>query len=379
MMKMTKKGIYIHIPFCDKKCSYCDFTTMIGQEEKREFYTQLLLKEIDLYKDNTQYIDTVYLGGGTPSLLPSSFMKMIIDKIQDSFIIAENSEITIEANPNTIDLKKIIEYRKMGINRISLGVQCFQRENLKLLGRNYDPEKVVEDVRLIREGGIDNLSLDMIYGIPNQNSDHIKEDLFFIDQLKPDHISWYNLIIEEKTVFGSLYRKGKLSLPSEEEESDIYLFICEELRKRNYKQYELSNFAKKDRKSKHNLKYWHNEEYYGFGLGASGYLRNLRYKNHSNYNTYADLLRENKKPIGEKEDVTEETKRFEYIIMHMRLNEGISIDEYKKIFGVDLYKENKMLIDGFIRSGHLEDKRGIIAFTREGYFISNYFLTKINY
>ncbi len=379
-MKTIKKGIYIHIPFCNRKCNYCDFTTIIGKNSADfEKYTSLLLDEIKLYKDPSIKVDTIYIGGGTPSLLPPDNLKRIMDRLSGSFSIQRDSEITIECNPNTIKLEDIKCYKDIGINRVSLGVQCFQNRHLKLLGRDYPFEKIVEDSIIIREGGIDNLSFDLIYGFSGQKMEDIKTDIQYIDQLQPKHISWYNLIVEEMTLFGHLYKKGRLSLPSEKEEEDLYLQICKELEKRSYFQYELSNFSKPGYESKHNLKYWHNEEYYGFGLGASGYLNNMRYKNHTILKSYELSLRSKKFPLEETEELDENTLKFEYIIMHMRLKEGLSLADFEKRFGIDLYHTNEKLIKDFICSGHLVILNGRMFFTQKGFFISNYFLTKINY
>lgn len=380
MMKMIKKGIYIHIPFCDKKCSYCDFTTIIGKDkENYKKYLCLLLQEIDLYKDPSVFVDTIYIGGGTPSLFPWEFIERILCKLNESFSILNNAEITLECNPNTIDYNTIKKYTEVGINRISLGVQCFQNHHLKKLGRMYTREKIIEDCRIIRQGGIKNLSIDLIYGFPKQKKEDILEDLEFIDQIQPEHISWYNLIVEDKTLFGYLYQKGELTLPSDEDEEAFYLLICQELKKRQYKQYELSNFSKPGYASMHNLKYWHNEEYFGFGIGVSGYIEKTRYKNYINMKEYAVSIEKREYPYLEVEELNRETFKFEYIIMHMRLDSGLSLGRFEELFGVDLYLINKTIISEFIESGHLQLQKDRISFTQKGFFISNYFLSKIDF
>lgn len=373
------KGIYIHIPFCDKKCNYCDFTTMIGQLDKSEEYIDLLLKEIDLYSYTNKDIDSIYIGGGTPSLLESKELSRLFNKLRKTFHIASGAEITIEANPATLNKEKIQSYKNFGINRISLGVQCFQDENLKLLGRRYHRVKIIEDIDLLRKEGFQNISIDLIYGFPNQKSEDILEDIEMIKIINPEHISWYNLIVEEKTVFGNLLDRGKLSLPTDEVEEDFYLNIYTELKKLGYLQYELSNFCKENFKSQHNLKYWLNEEYYGFGLGASGYLKQTRYKNEDKYSIYKEKINQGNLPYLQEEKIEGEMLRFEYIIMHMRLSEGFSLKEYQNLYDVDFLKINKNLIQSFIRSGHLEISKDQIYFTPKGFFLSNYFFVVMKY
>ena len=378
MMKKTNKGIYIHIPFCDKKCYYCDFTTLIKKGGAYGEYIDLLLKEIDLYKDPNINVNSIYIGGGTPSLIPAIYVDKLMNKIYHSFHVSKNSEITIEANPKTLSMEKLKSYRHHGINRVSLGVQSADNHLIHQVGRNYIREDILKDISLIRDAGFENLSIDMIFGLPGQTLHHIEEDLSFIYETDLEHISWYNLILEEKTVFGHLYNKKNLNLPNEEVEEEMYYRIVDGLAEMGFDQYELSNFAKTGKESIHNLKYWNLEEYYGFGLNASSYLNKMRMKNESRLKNYKNLLLKDEVPVTERDYINLDKERFEYIIMQMRLSKGLSLKSYEKKFNQDFLQANKNIIKDFHKDNLIKIKDNYIFFTKKGFLLSNYFFVHLD-
>ncbi|QQK07647.1 radical SAM family heme chaperone HemW [Miniphocaeibacter halophilus] len=380
---MKKLGIYIHIPFCKEKCYYCDFITMPYQEKRIDEYFSLLGKEIDMYKEKFKNlkdyeIDSIYFGGGTPSFVNSKYIINLISLLKKTFFIKDNIEFTIETNPDTLDKLKLEDYLNSGINRISLGVQTFNDSILKTLGRNHNSKTILNDIKIIRESGFENLSLDLIMGLPKQKLRDIKNDLKIIKEVSPNHISYYDLIIEKNTRFNKLYKENKLILPTEDENRNFYKEIISSLDKMNLKQYEISNFAIEGFESKHNLKYWNVNEYLGFGIGASGYINNYRYTNEYRYKDYKNKIDKNIIPILEKENLTRENKIFEKIIMNMRLVDGVSLKELNTEFNYNFMEKNKNIIEEYISLNLLNLKNDNLSFTEEGFNISNKFFTDIS-
>lgn len=381
---MKKLGIYVHIPFCKEKCYYCDFITMPYQEKRIGEYFSLLEKEIYMhmgqfknYYDN-YIVDSIYFGGGTPSFVNSKYIVNLISLLKKTFFIKDNIEFTIETNPDTLSKFKLDDYLNSGINRISLGVQTFNDNILNSLGRNHSSDTILNDIEIIRKIGFENLSLDLIMGLPKQKLSDIKNDLQIIKEISPNHISYYDLIIEKNTRFNKLYKEKKLILPTEDENRKFYNKIIYLLNKMCLKQYEISNFAIKGYESKHNLKYWNLNEYLGFGIGASGYINNYRYTNEYRYKEYKNKISNNLLPIYTKEYLTEENKIFEKIIMNMRLTEGLSLTELKTKFNYDLLENNKNIIEKYINLNLLNLKNNQLSFTEEGFNISNKFFIDIN-
>lgn len=376
---MEKIGLYIHIPFCKSKCYYCDFTTMPYQEKRIMEYFELLKDEILLYKNisNDYLIDTIYLGGGTPSYVNSKYIKDLNLLIKKTFNLCENLEYTIETNPETITVEKLNDYKLIGINRISLGVQTFNNKILNNIGRNHKKEDILNSYRLLRDNKFKNISMDLIMGLPGQTIKDIDYDLSMIKELSPEHLSYYDLIIEKNTRLNYLLKNKKIFTPTEEENRFFYHKIIKELQKINLYQYELSNFSKKNFMSQHNLKYWNVEKYLGIGIGASGYLYNTRYTNATKYLDYKNLITNEKKPVIFSEQLTNEDKIFEKIIMNMRLNKGLSIDELKENYNYNIFEKNKELIENFIELNLLILEDGYLKFSENGFNISNKFFVDI--
>ena len=311
-------AIYIHIPFCLKKCAYCDFLSFKMSDKERERYVDALIREIELYP-KFEYT-TIYFGGGTPSLLSVREVERILSVLN----IGERCEITLEVNPKTVDLDRLKLLKKAGINRLSLGIQTFNSKHLKRLGRLHSVEEAVEAYKLAREAGFENISIDLMFSLPEQSLLELKDDLFLLFSLKPEHFSIYSLIWEEGTEFFEKLKKGIYTETDNDLEADMYEYIIDESKKQGYNHYEISNFSYPNKESLHNSKYWENKQYIGVGLGASGYFKNKRYKNDLNFNKYYDRICQGEKPISEIEIIDEETKLiYEYILGLRLINKGI--------------------------------------------------------
>lgn len=349
-------AIYIHIPFCLKKCSYCDFLSFSGTTpEERKRYVENIIKEIKLYP-RFKY-DTVYFGGGTPSLLTPEEIGSIL-KVLD---ISEDAEVTLETNPKTVNLEKLKKFREIGINRLSMGIQSFNEKHLKNLGRLHSVNEGVEAYKMAREAGFENISLDLMFSLPDESKEEVREDLKKLFELNPEHFSIYSLIWEEGTEFMKKLKSGEFSETDNDLEADMYDLIIEESREKGYNHYEISNFAKAGRESRHNSKYWRNMEYLGIGVGASGYFQDIRYKNVDNFHDYYAMIEAGKKPILEEELVDMESRESYKNILGLRLlSEGVeSSPEYSEEFE-DLYRE-----------GYLKKVENRYLLTEKGIFFAN--------
>ena len=357
------KFCYVHIPFCDKKCAYCSFVTYEKTEGKEE-YINYLIKEINLYKTNI--LDTLYFGGGTPSVLDP----LLINKIMNEFELSKNAEITLEFNPEKSYYKNLKEYKNIGINRLSIGCQTFNDDLLKRIGRIHSSNEVLEAFNLARNENFKNINLDLMFALPGQTLENLKEDLNILKKLSPEHISIYSLIWKDGTKFALLKEKGILKQAPEELEAEMYEYIINFLEENGYIHYEVSSFCKKGFESKHNISYWHNENYYGFGLGAAGYLGNIRYSNVTNFKKYYEMLDKNILPRKEEEIITEKKSLEYFLILKLRmLKEGFNMKELEKKFSIESFyisklkelTENKLLF--------IEDN--IYRLTKKGLFLSN--------
>lgn len=373
---MEKIGIYIHIPFCKKKCFYCDFTAFQNLESWIDSYFENLKKEIILYqKDISVEVDSIYIGGGTPTYVDYHYIIELVE-ILKNFDLSNVKEFTIEANPNSLTLEKLKAYKNLGINRISLGVQSFDDKVLKNIGRDHNKEIVLKDIENIRKAGFDNLSLDMILNLPGGNFDSIKNDLEIIKKINPQHLSYYSLILEKGSHFYSLYKKNKLDLMDDDLERDIFSYIEKYLKNLSLNRYEISNFSKKDFESYHNKKYWSEGGYLAFGLGASGFLSNVRYNNVKNFVKYEKLINEGKFPIEFREFISKDEREKEYIIFKLREVEGINLKEFENIFGHSLLEKYSEIVEKFYKERFfIIDKN--LRFTHKGFDLSNEFYIEI--
>ncbi|MDU5372621.1 radical SAM family heme chaperone HemW [Anaerococcus vaginalis] len=373
---MEKIGIYIHIPFCKKKCFYCDFTAFQNLESWIDLYFENLKKEIKLYRKNMNVeVDSIYIGGGTPTYVDYHYIIELVE-ILKNFDLSNVKEFTIEANPNSLTLEKLKAYKNLGINRISLGVQSFDDKVLKNIGRDHNKEIVLKDIENIRKAGFDNLSLDMILNLPGGNFDSIKNDLEIIKKINPEHLSYYSLILEKGSHFYSLYKKDKLKLMDDDLERDIFSYIEKYLKNLSLKRYEISNFSKKGFESYHNKKYWSEGGYLAFGLGASGFLSNVRYNNVKNFVKYENLINEGKFPIEFREFISKDEREKEYIIFKLREVEGINLKEFENIFGYSLLEKYSEPVEKFLKLGFFKIDDSL-RFTHKGFDLSNEFYIEI--
>lgn len=349
---MKELGIYIHIPFCKRKCAYCDFISFSNKTGLIGKYIETVKKEINKLKiDKENYvIKTIYFGGGTPSFIESKYIVEILDTIKAKFNVLENAEITIEANPGTVDELKLKDYYNAGINRISFGLQSTRSELLKLVGRIHSYSSFLEAYNLARKIGFKNINIDLMIGLPVQTLEDVQKDLERIIELKPEHISVYSLIVEEGTKIEEKIKNKELYLPSEELERKMYWEVKKKLEEVGYIHYEISNYSKPGFESKHNMSCWNQEEYLGFGLAAHSYINNKRYSNTIDFDEYFDWP-ENSKIIHEKQ--TKEDKQKEFMLLGLRKIEGIKISDFKNKFienPIYLYREslNKLVTQELI-------------------------------
>ena len=330
-------GIYIHIPFCLNKCNYCDFLSFKSDKESRKKYVDYLLKEMELYP--SYKYNTVYFGGGTPSLLDLEDIERILEKLD----IEEGAEVTLEVNPKTVDYDKLVQLKKIGINRLSIGIQSFDEKYLRILGRMHSSEEGIETYYNARKAGFENISLDLMFSLPGQSVEEVENDLKKLLSMKPEHFSIYSLIWEEGTVFFEKLKKGLLRETENEIEADMFEKIIDTAEEAGYIHYEISNFSLPEKEAVHNTKYWENKEYLGIGLGASGYINDIRYKNQMKFLEYYDSIESRVKPIMEKEMVTlKEREEYKYILGFRLLKKGVK-PEGEYIESVYLLKNEVIL------------------------------------
>lgn len=354
---MNKKelGIYVHIPFCKQKCYYCDFISFANKECEQEAYIKALKKEIDIYDFKNYNVTTIYFGGGTPSYLDSKYIVEIMKKLKSKLNNLEDIEITIEVNPGTVTKQKLMDYKKIGINRISIGLQTTNNKLLKQIGRIHTYEEFLKTYELAKEVGFTNINVDLMLGLPNQTIEDLKESLETVIKLDASHISVYSLIVEEGTPISKLLDDGKLKLPDEELERQMYWYVKNTLELNGYKHYEISNFAKENKESRHNMNCWNQEEYIGFGVDAHSYLNNVRYSNTANLKSYIQNIEkayfEKNKNIEEVQDI--KMSQNEFMMLGLRKIDGVDISKFKEKYvqnPIFLYKDklNKLVNEGLI-------------------------------
>ena len=339
---MKEIGIYIHIPFCIKKCEYCDFVSYCNKEKYVPQYINALKKEIKNNINKEYKITTIYIGGGTPSSIEENYIADIIETIKlnmndENLKEFKNVEVTIEVNPGTVTEKKLKTYKEIGINRLSIGLQETHDELLKSIGRIHTYEEFLKTYNLARKIGFNNINVDLIIALPNQTIQDIKENLEKIIKLNPEHISVYSLILEEGTLFYNKYNENKIKLPDEELERNMYWYVKNTLENNGYMHYEISNFSKKGFESKHNMNCWNQEEYLGFGVAAHSYNNKTRY---SNTNSIEEYIKGSNKIIHEKQTLEDMQK--EYMLLGLRKIEGINIQKFKNKFAqnpIFIFKE----------------------------------------
>ena len=374
--------LYIHIPFCVRKCAYCDFLSSAASEEMIERYVEALVKEICAYQSMAQnyIVTTVFFGGGTPSILSGAQIEQIFGALREVFCFATDAEITIEANPGTVTAEKLKVYQKCGINRISFGLQSTNNEELKLLGRIHTYEEFLDSYQLAREAGFTNINVDLISAIPKQTSESWEATLERVIDLAPEHISAYSLIVEEGTPFARLYGEGaplEGDLPSEEEERAMYYQTEKLLGAAGYHRYEISNYAKDGKECKHNLGYWERKEYLGIGLGAASLIDNIRYSHVEDlklYLEYADCLEQIE---VDKETLSIKEQMEEFFFLGLRKMEGVSLVEFEETFGISAKECYGKAMVRLCEEGLLEEAGGVFKLTAKGIDVSNYVFAEL--
>lgn len=378
-MSRKSLGIYIHIPFCVQKCLYCDFVSGPASLKTKRDYVNCLIKEIDMRAEQLpdEYIvDTIFIGGGTPSVLDADWVKELLCKLDERFVFSKDCECSIEVNPGTVDSDKLEAYRKAGINRLSIGLQSCNDNELKALGRIHDYNAFADTYQAARKTGFENINIDLMSSIPEQTEESFSVSLKRITELNPEHLSVYSLIVEEGTPFYDM----DLKLPDEDTERQIYYKTGQILKEYGYEQYEISNYAKPGKECRHNIRYWRCDEYIGFGVAAASFLNGVRWKNTENINKYikymqgAEMFTDLQDDIfcSEKDILTAEDMCSEFMFMGLRMNCGVSKEEFIRRFGVTPEEKYGAVIEKHIRNGLLQNEKNYIRLTEKGRDVSNY-------
>ena len=359
-------GIYIHIPFCVSKCNYCDFNSHTFTSGERESYVEALCREIELYSGDLS-ADTVYFGGGTPTVLRTDDLIRILSSVRNKFLLSDLCEITFECNPKTIDYEGFALLKSAGFNRLSVGVQSTDDEQLKILGRIHTAEDCEKCIYEAKRAGFDNISADLMYGIPNQNLKSLDKTLNVIREYKIQHISAYTLKIEEGTPFSHM----RLNIVNDDECADMYEYIVKFLKSEGFNRYEISNFSKPGYESGHNLKYWNCDDYIGFGAGAHSLISGERFSNIKNSDEYIEKINAEKSVIDNKRVLSDFEKMSEFVFLGLRLSGGVSVSEFKKRFSFDIYDIFKTQLDRNIRRGTIIKKNDRLIIPDKFVFVSN--------
>ena len=364
-------SLYIHLPFCRKKCAYCDFAST-SKTEDMDDYLRALGQEIDLYKEDLrdQEIQTIYLGGGTPSVLGQERLVPLFEKIQESFKLSKDLEWTMEANPESGKNLDFQTLNQLGLNRVSMGIQSGQKNFLDLMGRIHSLEDVDACLEQLAKSSIKEVNGDFIFGLPGQDLNHVKRDLDYIQSLALTHLSYYSFIPEEGTPLGEEVLSGLKKLPKDQEDRLMDHYIEDRLAELGYRQYELSNFTKKN-PCRHNLAYWQVQDYLGLGLSAHSSYQSQRWANTTCLSSYMEDLALDKKPISQREKLSDRDRLMEKIILSLRLNRGIPVKDLEEEYGIDFKKVFSKAIEKNIQAQSLEEVDGFYRLTRYGRDVAN--------
>lgn len=367
-MQAKPSSAYVHIPFCTQICYYCDFSKVFIKNQPVDAYLEHLIQETRSYEIGK--LRTLYIGGGTPTALSAQQLAYLLTELPKVMDLSEVEEFTIEANPGDLDPDKIAVLKKSQVNRVSLGVQTFDNKMLKKIGRSHQEQDIYDNIRHLKQAGFDNISIDLIYALPGQTMDQVKENVAKAIDLDIPHMSLYSLILENHTVFMNRMRRGKLPLPKEELEAEMFEYIIEELEKAGFEHYEISNFSKPGFESRHNLVYWDNAEYYGLGAGASGYVDGIRYKNHGPIRHYLEAVEAGKARITE-EHLTLEEKMEEELFLGLRKKTGVSKVRFEEKFGVSFDQRYGQVVANLTEQGLLVPDDKQVRMTKRGLFLGD--------
>ncbi|MCZ6679891.1 MAG: radical SAM family heme chaperone HemW [Candidatus Poribacteria bacterium] len=364
-------ALYIHIPFCATKCYYCDFNTYAFRKDQVEAYIDALAVEMDLYASGCPPLRTIFFGGGTPSILSAQSLDRLFTDLHAHFRMCPDAEFTVECNPGTVDRDKLQVMRAAGVNRLSFGVQAMDNATLCQIGRIHKVSEVIRSYELAREAGFGNINLDLIFALPDQTVGQWKHSLQKIVALHPEHISTYNLTLEEGTAFYEWWESGKLRLASDELEAEMYEMAIDMLTDAGYVHYEISNFARPNHFAEHNLVYWNNEPYIGLGAGACGYVDGLRYTNIRGIPDYINCLRRRQKPIMSSERLAGRAEKAETIILGLWKRKGVCHESYQRRFGEPIAAEFGAPLEKWIGFQMLEWRDDDLRLTDQGLMLAN--------
>ena len=367
-MQTKPTSAYVHIPFCTQICYYCDFSKVFIKNQPVDTYLEHLIEEYDSY--DIKKLRTLYIGGGTPTALSAPQLAFLLEKLTDKLDLSYLEELTIEANPGDLDQEKIAVLKDSPVNRVSLGVQTFNDRMLKQIGRSHLEKDIYENIANLKKAGFDNISIDLIYALPKQTMEDVKINVAKAIALDIPHMSLYSLILENHTVFMNRMRRGKLPLPKEDLEAEMFDYIIAELGKAGFEHYEISNFSKPGFESCHNLMYWDNAEYYGIGAGASGYVDGVRYKNHGPIRHYLQAVEAGNARVQE-EALTLNEKMEEEMFLGLRKKSGVSKKRFEEKFGLSFEDQYGAVVAKLTEQGLLVPDRDIVRMTKQGLFLGD--------
>ena len=367
-MQTKPTSAYVHIPFCTQICYYCDFSKVFIKNQPVDSYLEHLIEEYDSY--DIKKLRTLYIGGGTPTALSAPQLAFLLEKLTDKLDLSYLEELTIEANPGDLDEEKIAVLKDSPVNRVSLGVQTFNDRMLKQIGRSHLEKDIYENIANLKKAGFDNISIDLIYALPKQTMEDVKTNVAKAIALDIPHMSLYSLILENHTVFMNRMRRGKLPLPKEDLEAEMFDYIIAELEKAGFEHYEISNFSKPGFESRHNLMYWDNAEYYGIGAGASGYVDGVRYKNHGPIRHYLQAVEAGNARVQE-EVLTLKEQMEEEMFLGLRKKSGVSKKRFEEKFGLSFEDQYGVVVSELTEQGLLVTDRDIVRMTKQGLFLGD--------
>ena len=375
---MRHIGIYIHIPFCKSKCIYCDFYS-ITDTSSQEKYIQAVIKQIKSFKRKAKgtVVDSIYFGGGTPSIIKPEYIYEILSEISKTFTLASNCEISMEMNPGTVTSDALSRYKSYGINRLSMGLQSAHNTELRMLGRIHSRQDFENSFAMCRIEGFDNINVDLMYGLPYQKPEYLLQSIEYTTSLNPEHISLYGLKVEPNTPLAS---KTSLTerIPDENTQYQMYMQASEYLEKNGYAQYEISNFAKQGKQCRHNLIYWHSREYIGFGAGASSYFNDELYSYVKNVDSIIENPTDLLKIVCDVEKIdSNKEKAKQYLMLAFRLTEGINVLEYAERFNLNFENEYGKAIEKYVTQGFMQKTQTGYRLTKKGFMVSNFILSDI--
>jgi putative oxygen-independent coproporphyrinogen III oxidase len=370
---MNEAGIYIHIPFCRSRCSYCDFATGMYTADQAERYVRSVVKEIESFSEGAKRpVDTIYFGGGTPSLLSAAQFETLLSSVRERFTVSPAAEVTMEMNPGTVTPEKLVDFKTLGLNRASFGAQTFNDSELARLGRSHSAAETRQTFRYLRDAGFDNVSFDLIAGLPGQTLDGWIRNLDEAFALRPEHLSFYLLEVHQGTPLADHIRRGIQPVPDEDLAAEMYEIMLQRSGAAGYEHYEISNLCLPGYQSRHNTKYWTGAPYYGFGCSAHSYDGQFRrWANERDIGRYLEMIERNNSAVVLETELTQHDRRAEAVFLGLRMMEGFSLQHYRQLFGADIRETHAKDLTRFREAGLIELRGDLVKLTRAGALMSN--------